>query len=111
MDENVDLLKYVRSSGGGSALIPRNSGCRNGAETTVTHICSSSSAMAAPRYHFRRLFISFARIIMDKAQQLLVEKFRLTSFRGHQEAVIRRLLEENKNALAIMPTGASAEPG
>ncbi|KAG8919869.1 hypothetical protein FRC00_010809 [Tulasnella sp. 408] len=44
---------------------------------------------------------------MDEAQELLVEKFRLTSFRGHQEAVIRRLLVDNENALAVMPTGAS----
>lgn len=46
-------------------------------------------------------------VIMDEAKQLLVDKFRLTSFRGHQEAVIRRLLVENKNALAVKPTGAS----
>ncbi|KIO18077.1 hypothetical protein M407DRAFT_226470 [Tulasnella calospora MUT 4182] len=43
---------------------------------------------------------------MDEAKQLLVENFRLTSFRGHQEAVVRRLLVENENTLAVMPTGA-----
>lgn len=55
----------------------------------------------------RYFFLPFATAIMDEAQELLVDKFRLTSFRGHQEAVIRRLLVDNENALAVMPTGAS----
>lgn len=43
---------------------------------------------------------------MEEAKDILVERFQLTRFRGHQEAVIKRLLVEDKNTLAVMPTGA-----
>ncbi|KAG9004039.1 hypothetical protein FRB94_002748 [Tulasnella sp. JGI-2019a] len=43
---------------------------------------------------------------MDEARKLLVDQFKLNEFRNHQEDVISRLLVDNENALAIMPTGS-----
>lgn len=46
---------------------------------------------------------------MEEAKRLLTEQFGLKEFRNHQEGVISRLLVEEKNALAIMPTGAEPQ--
>ncbi|KZV77469.1 ATP-dependent DNA helicase [Peniophora sp. CONT] len=42
---------------------------------------------------------------MDKAHAILKETFGFDSFRLSQEQVIRRLVEENENALVLYPTG------
>ncbi|KAJ3478501.1 hypothetical protein NLI96_g9706 [Meripilus lineatus] len=42
---------------------------------------------------------------MEKAYQVLRETFGLSSFRLSQEAVIRRLLVDEENALVLYPTG------
>lgn len=42
---------------------------------------------------------------MEKAHQVLRETFGFESFRLSQEAVIRRLIVENDNALVLFPTG------
>lgn len=42
---------------------------------------------------------------MDKAYQVLRETFGFESFRLSQEAVIRRLIEEDNSALVLYPTG------
>lgn len=42
---------------------------------------------------------------MDKAYQVLRETFGHDSFRLSQEAVIRRLIEEDNSALVLYPTG------
>ncbi|KAI0274720.1 ATP-dependent DNA helicase [Gloeopeniophorella convolvens] len=42
---------------------------------------------------------------MDKAHQVLSDVFGFPSFRLSQEAVIRRIVEDNENALVLYPTG------
>jgi len=42
---------------------------------------------------------------MERARSILNGDFGMKKFRNHQEAVIQRLLVQNKSALAIMPTG------
>ncbi|KAI0033425.1 ATP-dependent DNA helicase [Vararia minispora EC-137] len=42
---------------------------------------------------------------MDRAHQILKDVFGFDRFRLEQEAVIRRLVEENENALVLFPTG------
>ncbi|KAA1468691.1 ATP-dependent DNA helicase [Dentipellis sp. KUC8613] len=42
---------------------------------------------------------------MEKANQVLKDVFGLSSFRLSQEAVVRRLLVDNENALVVYPTG------
>ena len=49
--------------------------------------------------------VHFYQPIMDDARKILRDSFGLLGFRGKQEQVIRRLVVENKNALAVMPTG------
>ncbi|KAH7104377.1 ATP-dependent DNA helicase [Auriculariales sp. MPI-PUGE-AT-0066] len=43
---------------------------------------------------------------MDEAHRILRETFKINEFRGEQEACIKRLVVDQKNALAIMPTGS-----
>lgn len=43
---------------------------------------------------------------MSSSSQVLQKFFGYTTFRGKQEAVIRRLTDENKHCLVLMPTGS-----
>lgn len=43
---------------------------------------------------------------MNKAQEILKEKFGHNSFRGNQETIINELVKDKNNCLVLMPTGA-----
>jgi ATP-dependent DNA helicase RecQ len=43
---------------------------------------------------------------MNDIHQILNDKFGFSSFRGEQEAIIKRITEEKKHSLVLMPTGS-----